>query len=81
MIRSKVYLEDVPAFELVPDLDEVMVNLGELDGPTLRVDPELSLIVTSESADKARQIGALLIAAAEQLDSTGLEIVRREVVQ
>lgn len=81
MISSKVYIDEVPAFELVPDLDEIQVNLGTLDGPTLRVDPRLSLVVTLAGADKARQIGALLIGAAEQIDPTGLELVRSPDLQ
>lgn len=55
---------------------ERRLYLGALDPAALGVDPELTLIMSKASADKARQIGVLLILGAEDFDPTGLEIVR-----
>lgn len=75
MIHVRIYLEDVPEWALEPSRsgDEMRVSLGAC---AFTGDPGLLLVVTKDSADKARQIGALLLAAAERLDPTGLEIIR-----
>jgi hypothetical protein len=71
MIRAQVDLNDVKFWKLQPSsfAAETYVSIGEHPGA-------LIVVVDKRSADKARQIGALLIAAAERHDPTGLELVR-----
>jgi hypothetical protein len=77
VIRTTVDLAQVPAWQVDPERHGfIRVHLGTVDPITSLVEPLLTVMVDAESADKARQIGALLIAAAEQLEPTGLELVR-----